>query len=230
MGLYIDIALIAIFAGIIIFNFIRGFIKALYPFRKWAALAIAWMVKAPVADYISQFFNLDGLRQNIYDRSYAMWGDLINSVVGSTALDATAPETYNGIFGFLGNILPGIQELCANAVKDGITDVAHTASTFVAENLTICILQGIAVIGMAIVLFLVLTVVLKIVEAFCKKKGVLGGINRVLGAVVGLISGSIVVWGVAVLVYLVMPEFLEGTQFATWMAKSFFLSKFFGIG
>ena len=83
---------------------------------------------------------------------------------------------------------------------------------------------------MAIVLFLVLTIVLKIVEAFCKKKGVLGGINRVLGAVVGLISGSIVVWGVAVLVYLVMPEFLEGTQFATWMAKSFFLSKFFGIG
>ena len=31
-------------------------------------------------------------------------------------------------------------------------------------------------------------------------------------------------------VYLIMPEFLEGTQFATWMAKSFFLSKFFGIG
>ena len=230
MGLYIDIALIAIFAGIIIFNFIRGFIKALYPFRKWAALAIAWMVKAPVADAISGFFNLEALKQNIYDRSYAMWGDLINNVAGSTAMDATAPETYNGIFGFLGNILPGIQELCANAVRDGITDVAHTASVFVSENLTICILQGVAVIGMAIILFFALTIALKIIEAICKKKGVLGGINRVLGGIVGLFSGMIVVWGVSVIVYLIMPEFLEGTQFATWMAKSFFLSKFFGIG
>ncbi len=230
MGLYIDIALIAIFAGIIIFNFIRGFIKALYPFRKWAALAIAWMVNAPVAQSISGFFNLEALEQNIYDRSYAMWGGLINSVAGSTSLDATAPETYNGIFGFLGNILPGIQELCANAVRDGVTDVAHTASVFVAENLTICILQGVAVIGMAIILFLVLTIALKIIEAICKRKGVLGGINRVLGGFIGLISGAILVWGIAVIVYLVMPEFLEGTQFATWMAKSFFLSKFFGIG
>ena len=229
MGMYIDIALIAIFVIIIIFNLVRGFIRALYPFRKWAAIAIAWMIKGPVAQYISSFFNVEGLKQNIYNRAYAMWGDLINSVVSSTSMDASSPESYDGIFGFLENILPGISELCANAVREGVTDVAHTASTFVAENLTICIFQVAAVVGAFIVIYLVLTLALKIIELICKKKGALGGLNRILGGVVGIFSGAILVWGISVLVYLIMPEFLEGTQFATWMAKSFFLSKFFGI-
>lgn len=158
-----------------------------------------------------------------------MWGDLINSVVSSTSMDASSPESYDGIFGFLENILPGISELCANAVREGVTDVAHTASTFVAENLTICIFQVAAVVGAFIVIYLVLTLALKIIELICKKKGALGGLNRILGGVVGIFSGAILVWGISVLVYLIMPEFLEGTQFATWMAKSFFLSKFFGI-
>lgn len=228
MGMYFDIALIAVLVFFVIFNLIRGFIKALYPFRKWAALAIAWMMKTPVAQYISGFINADGLKQNIYDRAYSMWGEVINSTAASSP-EATVPESYSGIFGFLENILPGIRALCADAVKDGVTDVAHTVSVFVSDNLTAFIFQAAAFVLLFIVSLLALTIALKIVELVCRK-GLLGGVNRVLGGLVGAVSGAIIVWGISVVVYLVLPEIIVGTQFASWMAKSFFLSKFFGIG
>lgn len=229
MGTYIDIALIAILAGIIIFNLIRGFIKSLYPFRKWAALVIAWMVKAPVAQYIMGFFNVEGLKKNMYDRAYSMWGDVINQAA-NTAPEATAPEAYSGIFGFLENLLPGIKELCAQAVQDGVSDVAHTVSVFISENVTAFIFQAAAFIGTFILLFIALSIVLKIVDVICSRKGILGGINRLLGGIVGLVSGFIIVWGISVIIYLVLPDVIGGSQFGLWMAKSFFLSKFFGIG
>lgn len=228
MGMYLDIALIAVLAFFVIFNLIRGFIKALYPFRKWAAIAIAWMSKAPVAQYISGIFDAKALKDNIYNRAYSMWGEMINSTA-ATSPEATAPESYSGIFGFLENILPGIKGVCADAVQDGVTDVAHTVSEFVSVNLTAFIFQAAAFVILFIGSFLLLTIGLKIIELICKK-GLLGGVNRVLGGLVGAFSGSIIVWGISVVVYLVLPEVLEGTQFASWMAKSFFLSSFFGIG
>ena len=229
MGMYIDIALAVILAGIIIFNLIRGFIKALYPFRKWAAIAIAWMAKAPAADYIKTFFNVEGIKQNMYDRAYAMWGDVINQTV-TTAPEATAPESYSGIFGFLENLIPGIKDLCAQAVQDGVKDVAHTVSVFISENVTNFIFQAAAFVGLFIVLFIVLTIVLKIVDAICSRRNLLGGVNKLLGGIVGVFSGFIIVWGISVIVYLVMPELIGGSQFGLWLVKSFFLSKFFGIG
>lgn len=228
MGMYIDIAFAAILAGIIIFNLVRGFIKALYPFRKWAALAIAWMTKAPVAQYISGFFNVEGIKKNMYDRAYAMWGEVINSTA-ATAPEATAPESYSGIFGFLENMIPGIRDLCAQAVRDGVTDVAHTVSVFISENVTNLIFQAAAFIGLFIVLMLGLTIVLKIVDVMCRKNA-LGVMNRLLGGIVGAVSGLIIVWGISVIVYLIAPAVVESSQVATWMVKSFFLSKFFGIG
>jgi len=227
MGMYFDIALLLILVGIIIFNLVRGFVKAIYPFKKWAALALAWMLKAPVAQYISGFFNVEGFKKNMYDRAYAMWGDVINSAASSA--EATAPESYSGIFGFLENILPEIRQLCANAVKDGVTDVAHTVSVFISENITAFVFQAAAFVGLFILLWLGLSIVLKIVDVICSKT-ILGGVNRLLGGVVGALSGLIIVWGISVIVFLVTPETVAGTQFMQWMAKSFFLSKFFGVG
>jgi hypothetical protein len=165
----------------------------------------------------------------MYDRAYAMWGDVINQAA-TTAPEATAPESYGGIFGFLENLLPGIKELCAQAVRDGVSDVAHTVSVFISENITAFIFQAAAFVGLFMVLWFILTIVLKIVDVVCSRKNILGGINRLLGGIVGLLSGLIIVWGISVIVYLVLPDVIGDSKFALWMAKSFFLSKFFGIG
>ena len=80
-----------------------------------------------------------------------------------------------------------------------------------------------------IVSMLVLTLVLKILDAVCKRS-VLGMVNRLLGAIVGLPSAIITVWVLSLVLLFAFPALLEGTSFATWLCSEFFLSKFFGIG
>ena len=227
MGSYFDIALLVILAAAIIVNLVRGFIKSLAPFKKWAALAIAWMFKGPIATALGQYINLEELKVTVYERSYSMWGPQINAI--SSTVDGALEESYQGVFGFLENVLLGLKETCAQAVKDGVTDVAHTVSTFIAENVTMFVLQAVAFIAAFIVLMVVFGIVLKLIDLICENTP-LGGVNRMLGGLVGLIIGSLTVWCISILTFMVSPEFIEQTQFALWMAKSFPLSLFFGIG
>lgn len=226
MGFYLDIGLIAILLTIVIINFSRGILKALKRFKKWAALAIAWMLKAPFAELLSNFINLDGFKSSIYERAYSMWGSEINQV--ATSGEAGAAEAYDGIFGFLGNILSGISDLCVQAVNSGIDDVAHTVSVFISENLTNFVFQAIAFVGCFIVVYLLLSLVLSIVNSICKKT-ILGGVNHLLGGALGIISGLLIVWGISLIAFLILPDVAGTSSFALWLKQSFFLSRFFGI-
>ena len=68
-----------------------------------------------------------------------------------------------------------------------------------------------------------------LIDLICEKTP-LGGINRLLGGLIGLIIGSLTVWVISILTFMVSPEFIEQTRFALWLAKNFPLSLFFGIG
>ena len=227
MELYFDIALIVIFAFVFIFNLARGFIKALKPFKKWAALVIAWMLKTPIANFVGKVATLQGIKKDIYDRAYSMWGDKINSV--ATSENGAATEAYEGIFGFLENLLSGLRDVCVQAVTEGISDVAHTVSVFVSESITHFILQAIAFIGGFIILYIVFSIGLKVVDVLCDKTA-LGSINRLFGGVLGVVCGFIIVWVISLVAFLAIPDFVGKTVVANWLAKSFFLSSFFGIG
>ena len=227
MGSYFDVALLVILAAAIIVNLVRGFIKSLAPFKKWAALAIAWMFKAPIATALGEYINLKELTDTVYERAYSMWGPQINAI--STTADGALAESYNGIFGFLENILLGLKEACAQAVIQDVDDVAKFVSEFIAKNVTMFVLQAVAFIAAFIVLMVVFGIILKLIDLICEKTP-LGAVNRLLGGLIGLIIGSLTVWVISILTFMVSPEFIEQTQFALWLAKNFPLSLFFGIG
>ncbi|MBQ9116066.1 MAG: CvpA family protein [Clostridia bacterium] len=228
MEKYVDIALIVIFAFIIIFNFIRGFAKSLMPLRKWAALAGAWILKGPIGELLSASLPIDSWKTALYERSYAMFGERINQVTAEAGGEVTA-ESFSGIFGMLESVFSGIKELCVQSVKDGVTDVAHTVSVFISENLIRIGVQAVAFVGLFLVLMIVLTVVLKILDSVCKDN-ILGLLNRLLGAVIGLPVAFITVWVISLVLLFFFPEMLAESKFAAWLCNEFFLSKFFGIG
>jgi len=124
---------------------------------------------------------------------------------------------------------PQIRQVARNTKNAEHTDVPQPVSVNISENITAFVFQAAAFVGLFISLWLGLSIVLQIVGVICSKT-ILGGVNRLLGGVVGALSGLIIVWGISVIVFLVTPETVAGTQFMQWMAKSFFLSKFFGVG
>ena len=229
MGLYLDIALIAIFAGIVIFNFIRGFIKALAPFKKWAAIAIAWMIKTPVSQVIGSFIDVEALKKSIYDRAYSVWNDEVSGNIGETVTGELATGAENMANGFLEKIMAGLRDAIGQSIQEGAANAAHDVSVFVSENLTNIILQGAAFVAGFVVLMLLFTITLKLVDGICKNN-ILGVINRICGGVLGLVIGILAVWIVAICARLLLPELVDTSSFGLWMIKDFFLSKFFGIG
>ena len=229
MGMYLDIALIVIFAGIVIFNFVRGFVKALAPFKKWAALAIAWMIKTPVAQFISTFIDVEAMKASIYERAFTIWSEELGTNVGDTVageITASAGDMANG---FLEKILVGLRDSLGQSIQQGADNAAHDVSLFVADSLTNIILSVAAFIAGFFALMILFTITLKIIDGICKNN-ILGTINRICGGVLGLIVGILTVWLVAIGARLLIPEVVDSSKFGLWMIKDFLLSKFFGIG
>ncbi|MBR2460242.1 MAG: CvpA family protein [Clostridia bacterium] len=227
MGQYVDYALLAVLAVIVIIGFVRGFAKSLMPLRKWAALVVAWIYKGEVGELIGAYLPLDSWKSFLFERSYAMFGEKINEVTASGG--TVTEESYSGIFGILDYIFRDLRETCVQAVQDGAKDVAHTVSEFISEN---AISLGITVVGFIavfLVIMLGLTIILKIIDAMCGKS-VLGVANRLLGALLSLPGAFITVWGITLVLFSFFPDILEGARFAEWIYNDFFLSRFFAIG
>ena len=221
MILYIDIALAAIVVISIIYNLIRGFVKALRPFRKVLALVLAWTLKTPAAVLVREWLPVDSWEKSIYKSVYGKFGDKVNEVAGSSG--AVSAESYNGIFGWFENIFSEIKEVCAQAVSDGVADVADTVADFIASNSVTLIAKALAFIGLFVIFRVLFFILGTILEKLCSGKNIIGYVNRGVGALMGAFVGLLIAWGISFLIGLVSPEFVEQTVFVNWLYNDFLM-------
>ena len=232
IGTVVDIVLIATIIGIVGFYAIRGFVWALKPFRKWAAIALAWCLKSPVATLLGKFMPFESWRNTMEENSYAAWSAEITKAVDSVNSESVSEETFDGVgglFGFFDSLFGELKAKCVEAVKEGALDVADSVSKFFADTAISVISQTIAFVILFIALMLIFVLVTILIEQVCEDS-IIGTLNHVLGGTMGLIVAFVAVWIVSLVIVGILPFMVEnGGGFTRWMHDKFLLSQMFGI-
>ena len=227
IGTYVDIALIVTIIGLVGFYAFRGFVRALRPFRKWGAIAVAWSFKAPFAGVLGKIMPFTEWRSSMEENAYAAWKDSIEKVMSSG--EPVTEESFDKTFGIFDTLFAGLKEKCMEALHEGAMGVADTVSKFFADQAISLISQAIAFVVLFFGCMLLFTVALFIVERVCDGT-IIGTVNHLVGGVLGLIVGITVAWVASLLIVNVFPGLVaEGGSFTHWMQGEFILSRMLGI-
>lgn len=226
MGFYIDVALIALWAVIILVYFFKGFFNALKPFRKWVALLVAYFTCGSVAVMIAPLLPLGQLRTSVYDTFYGMWSSAIGELGGAENITA---DTLNTIFGLFSRLFPGITDTALGSGYGSGEELASAAAGFAADKAVNAVATVISFLIVFLAVFILYTLVLRIVNRLCKTP-VLNFFNRLAGGIFGAISGYCTLWIISFVIVTFLPDLLEGSRgFTEWVCGGAFSSYLVGL-
>lgn len=218
MGI-VDIVLIVVWIGIVIFNFSRGFIKALKPFRKWLAFLIAISFCGAVFELLITAPLVCTVRESIYN---ALYDTFSGSLSGLEELTSNAALEAMDI-PVLSLFLPDLAASVESSISGGAEAVTAAAADTATGALVNIAVRAVAFLLLFLISFIVLSLVLKLLDVVA---GILlgGALNRIIGGLLGVISGYVIVW----LLSLIAACFVNG-KFIDWMVYNTFLSGLFGL-
>ncbi len=235
MGTVFDLLLIATMIIFVLVNYFRGIFKMLKSFKFLAAFLIALEYKESpgIKVFISKFINFDEFRLHLRQRLDSMWGETLDQVASEPA----SGRSFDGIFGGIANKITNITEYCQKALADGAEDFTATVldqATLAAESFFIQLVGFIVVFCLA---FLSISIICLILT-FILNHGILKHINRILGAIAGLVFGFVVAWIASILIVNFAPMLLSGDPdsitngffgVVRWFYNDCALSKIFGV-
>lgn len=189
IGLIIDIALIAAFVISGLIGLKKGFLKSVLSFFSWGVcLIVAIFLAKYVAGWINGLYDFAGLMSNKISasltKSNEFFAQPINAFANKEEIISSLPSGTNSL------------------LKELIKVVFSTASVDMTSTETIAVFLG-AVLGdisMVVISGILVFIVLKIVVAILsrlfdsiEKTKVLGGLNKILGLVLGLARAALVI-------------------------------------
>ncbi len=233
MGIYLDIILIAVLVISIIIGYVKGFFKVVKRFRFLFAVFFAWQFK--LADFmkfaVGKILRID--KNYIYDKVESTFGEKLEAYANNTSM--TAEERYDEIFGKFGKLFSGAKEHFVNLAESTDNIIAETTDYF--TNAIYNLIYGtVGFIILFIVFFILFTVIYHILNKFLEI-GILGFVNRILGAVFGGITGFLWAW-ILTLIFVNFFPFIfsttvenvaRGFGVVKWFNNSFFMSGIFGV-
>lgn len=218
MGI-VDIVLIALWIGIVVFYFSRGFIKALKPFKKWLAFLIAISFCGSVFELLITTSPVCTVHDGIYNGLYNSFSESLNGLeelTESAALDVMEIPV-------LSLLLPDLTASVEGSISGGADAVAAAAAETAADALVNIVVRSVAFLLLFLIAFIAFTLILKLLDVVANI--LFGGIiNHIIGGLLGVISGYVMVW----IVSLIAVCFVDGT-FIDWMVYDTFLSGLFGL-
>ncbi len=237
MGTVFDLILIATVLGIIAYNYYRGLFRMIKSFKFLTAFLLGLQLRsAPeVKTLIGRFMNFDKFRVTLRERLDAMWGDKLMAAANADV--ASEEERFEGVFGFLSNKLTSITEYCREAFASGAEDFTNNVLTYATDVIESFILQLIGFVIVFAAAFIVLTLLCWVLT-FIFDHGIFKLVNRLLGAVAGLIFGLCFAWvlslvfvNIAPLVFSVEAEAVTNGAIGVvrWFHNDFILSELFGL-
>lgn len=196
------IATIAVIAFLIVFiviGFCRGFLRIiLTTFSLIITLVLVGVITPPVADYIENG-TVMGPRLQTRIETY------VNDKLGGISGSAAAAENK-----FIDS-LPITKSMKAdlksgNTLADYVDNGVSNFAEYIGLKLSSLIIRILCYVLLFILIFLVIRLILRI-SNLINHIPVLGGINRILGAVIGFAEGVIFLWIICMIIML-----MSGTE------------------
>lgn len=191
LGIIIDIIIIAILVIFAIIGLKKGLFKSVLSIFSWVVcLAIAIFTAKYVARWINSLYDFSGLIGNGISKSLMknneFFGQSIN-VYQSGGKDAL----INAIPGNVNKLLKQLIKVVFSNTKVDMSST-NTIASVVGSGLGHIIMVVISAILVFIVLKIAVALLTKLFDSMAKTK-IIGGLNRFLGLVLGLLKGCMIV-------------------------------------
>ena len=191
----IDLVLVILTVTLVIRYTIKGAVKSIFSFVKtFLAIAVAYLFRNPVAKLINEMFMGNWVRGWVYDSLYASArGGEIKGINFINVYEKT-PKFFTNILSKFDMDLSGFDEAILSlpqATDEQIGALADNIGSSVSLLLSM-------ILGMVVIFILSLLVLTFIINLFDKvtRLPVLNFVNRILGAVIGLLIAAMVIWAV----------------------------------
>ena len=189
IGLIIDIAVVATFIILGLIGLKKGFLKSVLSIFSWGfCIIVAFLTAKYVATWINGLYNFSGLLGNKISKSLinmnAFFALPINTFAGKDALISAIPTDTNKL----------LTQLIKSVFSSNKVDMTSTSSigSIVGSSLGhICF-----VIVAGIIVFIILKIAVALISKLFKnieQTKILGGLNKILGVVLGLLKATLIV-------------------------------------
>ncbi len=190
MGMIIDIVAVLIMLLFTYIGYKRGLIKVAISFLSViVSILIALVLYRPVAQQIAKSTQID---EKISDTIYSK----INYIDFNNMTEEE--KSSNGIIA-----------IAEKQIKEAIENSAEDAARYVADSLTLTIVEGISFIGLLILLRIIL-LVLNLFADFIGNLPIIRQFNKSGGLVYGIVEGLLVLNLILAMAYIINPIWGEG--------------------
>ena len=189
VSLIVTIVVLVLLAFLMINGLRRGFLRILLTtFSLVITLVLAAVLLKPVSNFIQNKTSIGiGIEEKV--------GDFIDEKLAGVK-DTKEDEIIDSLPlpSFLkkdlheNNTIAKYKEQGVNSFRD-----------YAVKNITTIAVKAITYLALMIIIFLLLRLLLMLTK-FINKVPVIGGINRILGAILGLVEGLIIIWALCLLV------------------------------
>lgn len=199
VGIIIDIVLCLIVAIFAIIGFKKGFFKSILSLFSWVVcLIIAIVLAKYVANWINGIYDFSSLIGSKIEGALNNMGDVFTNTIASyNSADATAESVRTAILadiqsveGMNGVLLQFITMVFNNTAFDPTSEA--TVGNIIGMSCGHMCMVLIAGILVFIVLKIVIALLSKLIDRITKVK-IFGGLNKVLGLVLGALKGACIV-------------------------------------
>lgn len=189
IGIFIDVIIVAVLVIMGLIGFKKGFLKSVISLFSWSVcLIVAILLAKYVAGWINGIFDFSGLIGNKIADSLSSSNEYFNLAISS--------------FGGKENIIAQIPESTGGLMKQAIKLVFSKGNVDLTSNESVSTVVGanLGQICMVIISGILIFIVLKIAIAILSKlfdniarTKVLGGLNKTLGLVFGLLRAGLII-------------------------------------
>lgn len=226
MQYIIDIALVAIFALIVVTSAKKGFFLTLFELGAYLVSTIcAKVISASIAPTIFENFFSGAIKERITENL----GSVAQADYSAKAAEVinSIPKQFDGLMQIIGIDKARIADQVSNTGLSGEKFIQNVMNTVISPAAT-AVLRVLIFIVISLVLSVVLRIIVKALNKVIKKLPLIGNINSGLGAVIGIIKGLLVVVLVA-LVVIGVSSFITSQQFIDAVNSSLIINGIKGI-
>ena len=203
ISLIIDLALCLISIVLIIRYTCKGAVRSILSYVKvFLAIGLAFVLRNPVATLLNKMFMTDSVTDWVHN-------SLVASASGTETNGLNIVELYQNTPSFFTNILSkfGIDltdfDAAIEALPYASEEQIAELSANIGGSIALMLSTILAVVIVFVLAIIVLTVIINLIDKAVKLPG-LNFVNRVLGAVIGVLISITVIWAVSGIATLVV--------------------------
>lgn len=203
MGIVIDILLVLVVLFFVWRSAKRGFVRTLIDLVGYiAAFAVAFSLSGPVAELAYDSLVRPSVTEAV-QKSIESGGN--SAQAAADAVFDSMPAFLEKAAGNIGITRQSTEEQCSAVISQGAASAADAVAAHAVEPVIMSIFKFLAMLIMLVLLMCIVRAVSRMLNAVISKTPLIGGANRVLGAVLGALKGGIIALLAAALLVIILP-------------------------